>query len=75
MCRESLVDGQEVHKVKAPRPGKHDLKSWWRIYIYIYKYTERWLNFFDPVLEKYLKKDNFSGKIKVKDMHEVTIFH
>ena len=24
---QSLVDGQEVHKVKAPKPGKHDLKN------------------------------------------------
>ena len=28
---QSLVDGQEVHKVKAPKSGKHDLKSWWRM--------------------------------------------
>ena len=22
-----LIDGQEVHKVKAPKPGKHDFKA------------------------------------------------
>ena len=29
---QSQVDGQEAHKVKAPEPGKHDLKSWWRMW-------------------------------------------
>ena len=27
---QSLIDGQEVHNEKAPKPGKHDLKKYSR---------------------------------------------
>ena len=37
---QSLIDGQEVHKVKAPKPGKHDLCTYMSLSLVIYSLSK-----------------------------------